>query len=446
MTLVARSPNSRWEKRVLADERADIPHASARQLLLDVSHIARHDARTGIQRVVRAIASALQRQSLPDVRVKLVAADRTFFYRYLPDDWLQKQEPDRVLSLGDLDAVTVEKGDIFFGLDFCASILREHEDRLADWRAQGVELNIVLYDLLPVTHGHWFTFKMRRNFRKWLKLVERHADRVVAISDSVAEQFAARQKLDRDSRPLQIVTARLGSDISASLPSWGLPPDSGAVLDWLESHPTILMVGTVEPRKGYEQVVAAFEHLWKHQPNPPQLLIIGRGGWKTDKLQRTMRRASGHGQFLWLDQASDEYLEQIYSRATGLLVASEGEGFGLPIVEGLSHGLPVLARDLPVFRELQGSGVSFFSSSTPAELASAVSRWISSSADGKVRIVRATTSWDDTASALAAAIIPTGVNAASLRTIAETAEPGTSAERSQPEMRVGSVLRKEARR
>ena len=54
----------------------------------------------------------------------------------------------------------------------------------------------------------------------------------------------------------------------------------------------------------------------------------------------------------WLEGISDEYLEKIYDAATCLIAASEGEGFGLPLIKVAQHKLPIIARDIPVFREV----------------------------------------------------------------------------------------------
>ena len=370
-----------------------------RQLLIDVSTIAQFDARTGIQRVVRAIATALQKISFPGASVRLVAASRTSFYRVLPDNWLQRPADSR-LDLAALPPVSVRAGDIFFGLDFSTSILPQHERQIAQWRRDGVSINIVLYDLLPLSDRRWFTFRMQNNFRRWLKFTERHADHVIAISKTVAGQFRSWQVRTRLSRArrVPISVARLGSDISASLPSRGLPSDSKRILQWMNRNPTILMVGTIEPRKGYDQALDAFRLLWSRS-EPVQLIIIGRGGWKTARLQARLREtAAADDRLVWLEGPSDEFLEQIYQRANGLLVASNGEGFGLPIVEGLSHGLPVLVRDLPVFRELQGDGVTFFESKSSAELANAIATWHRSSACSGTPAARRTHSWEEAAS------------------------------------------------
>src|SRR3546814_2021872 len=103
-----------------------------------------------------------------------------------------------------------------------------------------------------------------------------------------------------------------------------------------------------------EQALEAFEALWLEGrgPTSPQLLIVGQAGWKTDALQqRLITHPLRDKHVRWLNDASDEYLEYLYASCAGLLVASRGEGFGLPLIEAAAHNKPVLARDLPVFRE-----------------------------------------------------------------------------------------------
>ena len=65
------------------------------------------------------------------------------------------------------------------------------------------------------------------------------------------------------------------------------------------------------------------------------------------------------------DRASDEYLEKIYVASSCLIAAAEGEGFGLPLIEAARHGLPIIARDIPVFREVAGEHVYYFAGQPP---------------------------------------------------------------------------------
>jgi glycosyltransferase involved in cell wall biosynthesis len=116
-------------------------------------------------------------------------------------------------------------------------------------------------------------------------------------------------------------------------------------------------------------VIAAMEHLW-NAGSRALLVIAGKPGWKTDALQHHLRSHPEAGdRLIWLDAVSDEYLDQLYSACHGLIAASNSEGFGLPIVEAMAHGRPVLARDIPVFRELEHSLIGYFRSEDPVELA-----------------------------------------------------------------------------
>ena len=62
----------------------------------------------------------------------------------------------------------------------------------------------------------------------------------------------------------------------------------------------------------------------------------------------------------WLEGISDEYLEKVYATCVCLIAASEDEGFGLPLIEAARHRIPILARDIPVFREVAGDHASYF--------------------------------------------------------------------------------------
>ena len=112
------------------------------------------------------------------------------------------------------------------------------------------------------------------------------------------------------------------------------------------------------------------------------LVIVGRGGWHTESLQARLRDHPEAGRRLrWLTSASDEQVSALYRRSAALLMASEGEGYGLPIVEAAHAGLPVIARDIPVFREICGDAAVFFA---PGKLADAIERWLALHAAGHV--------------------------------------------------------------
>ena len=112
------------------------------------------------------------------------------------------------------------------------------------------------------------------------------------------------------------------------------------------------MVGTIEPRKGHEELLKVFDLLW-NEGETAAIVFIGKIGWEVDGLIKEIRKNKMFGNRLfWLDNCSDEFLLEIYKGASGLLVSSLAEGYSLPIVESQNFGMPVFARDIPVFREI----------------------------------------------------------------------------------------------
>jgi glycosyltransferase involved in cell wall biosynthesis len=112
------------------------------------------------------------------------------------------------------------------------------------------------------------------------------------------------------------------------------------------------------------------------------VVIVGRPGWDPDEMAALTAHPEHGKRLIWLSDASDEFLSALYGACTGLLLASEGEGFGLPLVEAAHHGLPLLTRDLPVTREVAGDGATYFSGETASDLAGAIRSWLSQIADG----------------------------------------------------------------
>lgn len=373
----------------------------ARQLIVDVSVIFQQDVRTGIQRVVRALLGQLVAVAGPDLVVQPVFASRDHGYcrATLTSD-------GRIASAGNrphlLQPVIARRGDVFLGLDLAAHLLPHAEADLARWRRGGVAINIMVYDLLPLLQPEWFTPRTARNFDRWLGVLTRQADRCICISRVVAEALS-HELANRAAGPLpEITSIPLGSDLAASYPSSGLPGEMSALREWLNGHRVLLSVGTIEPRKGHQKLLAALTKLWQADPDSDiALLVVGRPGWKTEDLQAQLRQHPEQGKrLIWLDEASDELLTELYANVAGLVAASQGEGYGLPLIEALAHGAPVLARDLPVFREIGGSLFDYFHEDAPELLAGRLQAWLKEAQRPTVAALATLPRWADSAKAL----------------------------------------------
>ncbi len=362
------------------------PTEPTRQLLVDVSVIYKSDARTGIQRVVRSLLLQLLKAPPVGYSVRPIFATRQHGYRYATSHFLEQAAQAQATASMPMPTekqkeVQVKNGDLFLALDLAAHLLPRHQAQVLSWKRGGVKVHVLVYDLLPLQHPEWFQARTTRNFKRWIKWLAVYADGAICISETVRLELRTWLSASFGMPPatLPASTIVLGADIDASAPSDGLPADATFLLARLRSIPAVLTVGTLEPRKGYDQVLAAFEQLWQQQGTLtfPILIIVGRPGWKTEALQEKLRKHPQANQRLfWLEDASDEYLARLYAACSGVLVASKAEGFGLPLIEAALHHKPVLARDLPVFREVALPGVTFFCGDSPASLANNITAWL----------------------------------------------------------------------
>ena len=136
------------------------------------------------------------------------------------------------------------------------------------------------------------------------------------------------------------------------------------------------MVGTIEPRKRYDQVLEAFDLLWKEGVNA-NLVIVGKQGWLVKDLFKKMNSyAKKNTNFFWFESATDTVLDKIYQEADCLIAASAGEGFGLPLIEAANNNLPIIARNISVFKEVAGDNAFFFEGNKGNDLCLAIKKWI----------------------------------------------------------------------
>lgn len=358
------------------------PVSDSKQVLVDISVLVHGDAKSGIQRVVRSILLELLNSPPDGYLVRPIYFDDQR-YRYA-NRFIAGFFNTQSGELED-DVIDVARGDIYLGLDLSAHITMSIHDYLKRLNSMGVKLFFIVYDVLPALHPEWWPWGTGEIFVRWLKSITEIATGLACISHAVADELKAwlgDNPADRF-EPLQIGYFHLGADIENSAPTTGIPKDATTILKRLESTPSFLMVGTIEPRKGHTQTLDAFEILW-NQGLDINLVIVGKRGWLVDTL---VDRLSNHvmlGKCLfWLEGISDAYLEKIYAVSDAVIMTSEGEGFGLPIIEAARHHVPLILRDLPVFKEIAQDNATYFKGMRPYALSSAIIDWLEQDKLGK---------------------------------------------------------------
>ncbi|MBE1159170.1 glycosyltransferase family 4 protein [Dyella acidiphila] len=368
-----------------------------RRWLVDVSSIAAQDIRTGVQRVVRNTLLHWLKTPPAGVRIEPVRFSGGR-YRYARGYTLD------LLGLTGLvlpdEAAEIAAGDSFVGLDWAMDTIAQAEPQLRDWHRRGASLHFLVHDLLPMALPDMFHPYARGRFEDWLQRIACIADQLVCVSRATASdlrRWLAAQALDYQFGAVPVISASpLGVD---ALLGQGTANLRQPLATATQTRPTLLMVGTIEPRKGYDQALEACEALWNAGVDV-NLLIVGKFGWLMETFRTSAESHAQRGQRLfWIDDAGDAELDAIYRASTLLLAASWGEGYGLPLIEAARRGLPVIARDIPVFREVMGEQAQYFTAPTAAELAAALRQALASPPSAAATV--AWPSWAESAAGMA---------------------------------------------
>lgn len=354
-----------------------LPAQQHRQLFVDISELAQRDSRTGIQRVTRSILKELLDNPPEGYLVEPVYATiNDTCYRYARNFTADFKMAE---TCGEDEYIEYKAGDIFLGLDLQHHTSRVLSGFLTFMRQQGVKVSFVVYDLLPLQFPHCWPSEHSFDsvHAEWISVISKF-DGAICISRTVADELTNWLKLHGPERlrPFKVSWFHLGADVENSAPTFGLPDDVDDILMTLESRTSFLMVGTIEPRKCHAQTLKAFEQLWEEGADV-NFIIVGQQGWVAEELINKLKHHSElNKRLFWLKDISDEYLEKVYASSTCLIAASAGEGFGLPLIEAAQHKLPIIARDIPVFREVASQYAYYFKGDSSSELARAIDEWI----------------------------------------------------------------------
>jgi glycosyltransferase involved in cell wall biosynthesis len=336
-------------------------------VLVDVTQFTREPARSGVQRAIGEMARAW-----PDDAPTLFVArfgDRVLGipavrFAHVVDGFFATTDTatgtERVHSAFAAGAV-VRRPE----LDAACWLLpeptydREVLDDLSRRSARGQRVGAVVFDCFPQTHPWAFAGNGQAGTSGYFRFLAR-VPVAVATSAEVGDTLVGRLRRYPASTPVAV----LGTD--------HVPTCRG---DSLPVRGRFLMVGTVEPRKRFDLALDAVTALQVKVPYA-RLVVVGRPGWAEPALLRRLRRASEAGEVVdWRSDARDDELVELMASATALLALGD-EGFGLPVVEALKQGCPVVYGGVqPAARLADGRGAWRVDTSSVAALAAALEPW-----------------------------------------------------------------------
>jgi glycosyltransferase involved in cell wall biosynthesis len=219
---------------------------------------------------------------------------------------------------------------------------------LGPWlAAQGLRPAYLIHDLIPITHPHYCRDGEAERHARRIENSLRSAHGLIVNSHATKDDlahFAGQRGI-----PLpHLLVAWLGIDVgtTAARPA---PAPGGA-------RPYFVLLGTIEARKNHLTMLRVWSDLVADLGDKaPDLIIIGQRGWEAEEAIAILDDPGPlEDHIVELPRCDDEQLSQLLLGARAVLMPSFVEGYGLPLVEALGQGVPVIASDLPVFREISG--------------------------------------------------------------------------------------------
>jgi len=329
-----------------------------RVIYFDVTTLINTPLNDGIRRATRSMIESLMDFSLVQKSVILIPIS---FLDSLPRknySIIRTSAGNLLTSVLNHEIVEFKTGDILFVPAY--DIFRpEYNINFHNFPA-GIKTVSVIYDLLPVLNSGWFPDDTIKPFESTLNNQLLYSDEIIVNSQKVKKdliEFITKYKFKTDIEKIHVLklTGLSQQDISSKAKF-----SAGALRKKSPNALKLLMVGTVEPRKGHREVL---EILLKNLDKFDfHLTVVGRLGWKVSDEMKMMKKLTHlkPKNFTWIKNASDDQLNELYDTASLCLAASFDEGYGLPVVEALNRNLPVLARKIEVFNEVsQGATATF---------------------------------------------------------------------------------------
>jgi glycosyltransferase involved in cell wall biosynthesis len=208
----------------------------------------------------------------------------------------------------------------------------------------------MVHDLIPIEFPEYARPNHDEHHNRRIATVTNLADAIVVTTKATADILAPR--LVATGRPTPVLVGALGWDMPAN----SAPPKTPV------PHPYFVCIGTIEPRKNHLLLLKLWRKMaLERGSDAPHLVIIGRRGWENENIVDMLERCpSIRGKVHEFSRLTDSEVRALIEDARALLMPSFSEGFGLPIIEALALGVPVLCSDIPPFVEIGGGVPEFF--------------------------------------------------------------------------------------
>lgn len=232
---------------------------------------------------------------------------------------------------------------------------------------------VLVYDLTPlILHGA-YSMRFRVLFRNQLSYAAKYADRIIAISQSTRKDLMAHFGTDSE----KIAVVYPGYDSATFKPEDNLNRIKGVMQKYSIDGNYILYVGTFDPKKNIPRLIEAFARLKKEKGIPHQLVIGGKRTWGDDKVFQAVNELGLEDEIVSTSYVPQEDLPLLMNGADVFVFPSLHEGFGIPPLEAMACGTPVITSNVTSLPEVVGDAGMLVNPYSVDEIAEAIYKVVS---------------------------------------------------------------------
>ncbi|MEA5535461.1 glycosyltransferase family 1 protein [Crocosphaera sp. XPORK-15E] len=228
---------------------------------------------------------------------------------------------------------------------------------------KGVKV-MTIHDLTFIKHPKYST-TIVKGYLERIKRCLKWTNLIITFSENTKKDIVQLLNVNPD---IIYITPQ-ASRYSANYLTRKLIYDHRDVIDYYLYKPYFLFVSTLEPRKNILTLIEAFEYLKKNYKIPHQLILVGKKGWNYQGILDKIEASNFKEDIQHLDYLSDELVALFYNQAEAFIYPSYYEGFGLPVLEAMTLGAPVIASDTSSLPEVGGDAALYFNPYDYHELA-----------------------------------------------------------------------------
>lgn len=233
---------------------------------------------------------------------------------------------------------------------------------------------MTIFDLTFIKYPHYVS-SIVKTYRDRLNSCLKWTDLVITISQNSKKEIIEHFRVD----PNRIFVTPLASRYSPNYLSTQSNEREMAYVEYNLSKPYLLFVSTLEPRKNITNLISAFNFLKQQHKIEHHLVLIGQKGWQYKSIFTCIENSPWKSYIHHLDYLSDELVALFYSKADVFVYPSYYEGFGLPVLEAMTLGAPVVTSNTSSLLEVAGNAALLIDPNDPIQLAEAILKVISDS-------------------------------------------------------------------